>query len=101
MNDQIGGRSSTALLLTGDQVAVSNGMRQKGCLHLKGRVKKNLNLLKAFPYVWLELTLGLVVSVLVYLVYEVAEEALFSIPNLLPGVLAAALAIQCPLRPLG
>ena len=56
-------------------------------------VKKNLNLFKAIPYVRYELLFSLVVSLTVYLVYEVGDQPHFSLPNVLPSVLGAALAI--------
>lgn len=56
-------------------------------------VKRNLNLYKASGYVQYELALGLVVSVVVYLVYSVGGVTKVGIPNLLPPILGTAVAI--------
>lgn len=56
-------------------------------------VKRNLNLIRAIPYVGIELTLALLTSVVVFLVYHVGGVELIAIPNVLPAVLGTALAI--------
>jgi putative membrane protein len=64
-----------------------------GCLKSTMIVKKNLNLIKAIPYVKVELALALVTSLLVYLIFDVADVNKFFIPNVLPSILGTALAI--------
>jgi putative membrane protein len=61
-------------------------------------VQRHLNFLKTLPYVHVELVIGAVVSVIVYLVYDVGNVTQFSIPNVLPTLLGSALAIFLAFR---
>ncbi len=61
-------------------------------------VKRHLNFFKTLPYVQVELALAVVVSSLVYLVYDVANVSKFSLPNVLPTLLGTALAVFLAFR---
>ena len=56
-------------------------------------VKRNINVAKSLPYVKIELALGTFASLLVFLVYDVANIDRFAIPNVLPVMLGTALSI--------
>jgi putative membrane protein len=56
-------------------------------------IKNHINIVKSLYYVRYELTLALLTSLLVYLVFDVAEVESFAVPNVLPVFLGPALAI--------
>jgi putative membrane protein len=61
-------------------------------------VRQNLRLWKAIPYVKYELAVAAAVSTIVYLVYDVGDVDGVGLPNILPGVLGAAVAILVGFR---
>lgn len=56
-------------------------------------LKRQLDLIKAIPYVKYELALATVSSAVVYAAYELGDIQQIALPNILPGVLGTALAI--------